>query len=454
MTSFKTLILGASVLAIGLGVPGAGNSAHAAQGTSEYVKNVDLDFTGPDVIIHVKNNAANKNVNNVNLGVIDSKIDIGIDGFVECKDANNVEFMTAEAYFGSVGIGGFGQLTTSATLHSQKVDVAYKEKGNVAEATEDTFSVPLNKIKNGHPALRVDPVEEINKKLQAHLNGGGNKADFYKQDQQVVLQRPVSLGAVCGKLKDTDKRSVGFETKNVTIKISYEGDPAVNDKPVLNAQLNQNNMPNQVGNNFPIKLDKADFQPNMPNYIGKCVPDQNQKIQIDLQFSGNGAGYLDLKVIPVSNTYADYGIYYQFENIPVNAQATKKIDFSFPLKTMLEQDKYAYMAIADGKTYNHNMKIQARYKPKEGGAWSAWKDYDTAVFKHRCTPQVGVQVGGQGGKLGFDNGGQQGQMPKLQLKQGAVDPDPQPEMQIKSGEGGEGKAHLLLPAVQKVREAR
>lgn len=427
-------------------------SAHAVSGSSEYVPNVDLDFVAPAAVIEVTNTAADKHVNNVKLGVSGDKLDIGIDGFVECKNANNVVFMTASAYFGGVGIGGFGQLNTAATLHSQEVEVAYKQKGSVAEATEDVFSVPLNKIKAGAPALRVDPLDEINKKLLAHVNGGGNKADFYKNDQQVVLQRPVSLGAVCGKLKDTDARSVGFETRNVTITIKYKGDPAVNDTPVLNAQLNQGNVPNQIGNNLPFRLDQATFQPNMPDYTGKCAPAANPKIRMSFQVSGSEAGVIDLRVVPVSNTYADYGAYFVTEGMirdPKNGGG--HLDFEFPLKDMLGQQKYSYMAVSDGKTYNHNMKIQARYKNLQGDAWGEYKDFDTAVFKHRCMPQVNVQMGGGGKVGGFqqpdpdqDQGGN-----KHGLKVKAVPADPAAPVRAVAPPQEAPKPALLLPAIQK-----
>src|SRR5690606_38348786 len=128
------------------------------------------------------------------------------------------------------------------------------------------------------------------------------------------VDRPLTLAGWCKK----SVSKAGYNTITTKIRIKYEGDPAVNETPVMKAQL-QGQMPNQVGNNLPLKLDKADFQPNIPHYSGKCLPDGNQKIQINLQFSGNGSGYLDLRVMPVSNTYADYGTYYTHSNIPVNA---------------------------------------------------------------------------------------------------------------------------------------
>ena len=422
MKPIKSFIIKASIAALSLSTL----TAYAATSrNSEFVKNVDIDYPGSAAVIHIKNTAANKHVNAVDLKVQESNLNFLIHGLVECKSGNAVKFFGAHAYFGPVGIGGLGGLSTSATRHTDTIEVGYDDGGSV-EYTEDTFTVPLNKLQNGHPATRVDPLEEINKKLQAHLQGGGTKVDFYKHDQEIVLQRPLSLAGVCGNKHKVGDNSVGFETKNHTIQIKYEGDPAINDTPVINAQLLNGNMPNQINNDLPIHLDKAEFQPNIPNYVGKCLPDDNQKIQINLQFSGNGAGYLDLKVVPVSNTYADYGTYYSFNSLPVNAQATKKLDFSFPLKTMLQQEKYSYMAIANNKTWNHNMKIQGRFKSKEDDSqWSQWKDMDTAIFKHRCVPQLNGQLGNQGGIQGYDNGNA-GSVIKSTIKANPVTPIPKP----------------------------
>jgi hypothetical protein len=209
-------------------------------------------------------------------------------------------------------------------------------------------------------------------------------------------------------------------------------------------------MPNQIGNNLPFKLDQAAFQPNMPDYTGKCVPGINPKVRMNFQVSGSETGVIDLRVVPVSNTYADYGAYFATEGMIRNPEnGGGHLDFEFPLKEMLGQQKYSYMAVSDGKTYNHNMKIQARYKNLQGDAWGEYKDFDTAVFKHRCTPQVNVQMGGGDGKVGgfqqpaSDQGGN-----KFGLKAKAAPVDTAPARAVAPPQEAP-KPALLLPAVQR-----
>lgn len=396
----KTLILGASALVIGFTVP-----AMAADYTSEFVEDVSLTFPGYAAQIEIENMSGNKHVSAVNPVVKTSNLEFDINGTVKCKSANKVEFRNAWAFFGPLFHAGSQGVKTDAALHNQEVDVAYHEKGNLPEYTEDTFVVPYNKIKQGHPAIRVDALEELNKKLEAHVQGGGDPLEFWQNDQDIVLQRPISLMGSCG---NNTENSAGFVKQDATIQIKYKGDPAVNDKPVINAQLAQNGgMPGQVNNDFPIQIVNASFQPNMPHYTGKCVPDQNTKIRINFQLSGSEEGLMDLRVVPdSSNVYGTtYGPYATFNSIPVNVQHSKKVDFSFPLIEMLSQNQYSYMAEHNSKTWSHNMRLEGRIKPKNGGQWSAWEELDTAVFKHRCTPQVNFQMGGnKGGKVGFDNG--------------------------------------------------
>lgn len=91
--------------------------------------------------------------------------------------------------------------------------------------------MPLAKVKNGGDSTKVDPVAEINKKLQVHLQNGGKAVDFYRNDQEIVLQRPISLAGICGNNSDN---TVGFRTKNHTIQIKYKGDSKVFEKAQLN----------------------------------------------------------------------------------------------------------------------------------------------------------------------------------------------------------------------------
>lgn len=419
MKTIRSFIAKASLTAMTL----AAAQANAFdQGSSQYVKNVDMNFIGQAAVINIENKSANKLLSELDLEVKTNNMQFELSGTVECK-GTNVGFVAAAAHFGPVYIRDPGINSTSVLYTENSIDVAVVD--GITEYTPFVFNVPVNQIDNGHPALRVDALEELNKKLQVHIQGGGKEIDFYKQDQHMVLQRPISLSAICGKENNPNKRSSGYETKDHTIQIEYKGDPALTEVPVLNAQL-QGNMPNQVqAGEQPFKLHTAEFMANIPHHFGKCVPDQNPVIRVNYHMSGDEMGEMDFRINSYSNQYADYGVYYEELGVlknPELAGNNSHFDFQFPLKEMLSQQKYSWMAISDNKTYNHNMVLQIRYRPQLG-QMTQWKDVDTAIFKHRCVPQLSGQLGGnQGGIQGYDDN-----QPKPPVINGTIQAKPLPK---------------------------
>ncbi|MCX4187495.1 hypothetical protein [Methylophaga sp. OBS4] len=432
-----------------------------ANQTSEYVKSVSLGIDGINYHqVILKNVSANKHIDAIQIQPQQTEIEINLAGHVSCIEDNDIQYDTAKAYFGPVSLfidsiqspqalysATYGPTTTYGKGKSRLIS----EAGNF-----ESFKVPLAQIKQGHPAVRFNPMEELNKKLQQHINQGGTKLSFYQNDQDIGVERKVSMAGWC-RLKGSNTSKAGFASTTVYLVVKYEGDPELKLSGTLNAQL-ANNMPNQINNNLPMKLDKADFQPNIPHHYGQCIPKESPVIQINLQFSGNDTALLDLKVVPVSNTYADYGTYYEFSSIPVNSQYSKHINFTFPLNAMLSQDKYSYMAISNNKVWNHNMKIMARVKPNEG-EWSQWQDYDTAIFKHRCEPQVQFHSPGEVGGFQHQNGNTDPVSPspsrvipaaiKPELKkiQAPVKPDPAPSPTRIQPVEDEPEAQLQLRAI-------
>ncbi len=390
MKPIKTLLLGASILAVGMA---AGAQAQASGSTQEFVKKVSLSFPGSAAQIDVKNTSGSKSLNTLKLTPVGSNMDFTISGKVECDKgtaAEVIKYAGANIHFGTVTLAGDSY--NSNALYADDADVAYTDKYNkVAEGHEDTFSVPLSAVKNGHPALRVDPVAEIEKAAQEFVNNGGKLVDFYRQDRVVSVNRPITLLGSCSRGPRIDR---GYDTEYATIQINYKGDPELTDKGILNPKVG--GAKGGIQSNQPLQIDHADFQANIPHYVGKCIPDEKSvPIQINLQLSGADEGYMDINVVGEGNTYQEYGTYFSRSNIEVSP-ATKKITMGFPLKSLLSQDKYSYMAVNNGATYSHNMKIIARIKSKDGKYQGKLQEFDTAVFKHTCKPQTSVPLGGTG----------------------------------------------------------
>ncbi|WP_120495531.1 hypothetical protein [Kiloniella sp. EL199] len=406
MNRFKKILLGASAVALGASAMASNAAFAASSGNSEYVQNVDLSFPGYAAVINVKNTSGSKSVNNVNLQVQESSIEIEADGFVQCGDDKKINFSNANIHFGPLGMAA-DKINEGSSLYKSDILVSYKYRIGLgkwltesAGGGKQIFTVPLNQIKNGHPAIRVNPLEEINKKLQSHLQGGGSKVDFYKNDQEVVLQRPVSLAGWCNKeLKNFGQYTykAGFETKNFTIQVKYKGDPTLTDKPLLNAQVGQMGNNPQYNNNQSLLLNQATFQPNMPHHIGKCTegtPDP----KIRVNYKGAGKGTVRFK-IGVKNSEGNFvlpNVY--LGSYDSESQINRHFDFDYPLiDKMYNHHQFKWWKMIN-KTYEHALTIQAQVKNQNSDSYGPWKEFGSATFKHRCTPQVAVN--GSGAKLG------------------------------------------------------
>lgn len=432
----KTKTLNKMVLTIGFLTAALGGTTGTpawadTTAVSDYVKKVDLQFTGYAATVHLKNVSSNKHVSAVKLQAMENALEFEMKGHLQCAQDLDVTDDGARMYFGPVSLAGTGDINSSATLHNEEAFVSatvwtkpFIKKQWITEAGSTTeYTVPLSSVKNGHPALRIDPVALIESKAEAYVQNGGSLVDFYKQDQEIVLHRPISLAGWC---KKGNKRTAGFHTKNHTIQIKYEGDPAVY-QPKLNALIVGGTANTIKAQEEPFALQDADFQPDIQPYIGKCVPDQNPKMTIFFNTKGTKQGVIDFRIAPESNSYPidiDYDVQSGVVSNPKNG-GQKSVQFTFPLKEMLQHEKYPYMLMSN-KTYSHNMRIKARYRDfDDNNGWSSWKDYGTAVFKHRCTPQPKVGLGGAN-TLQLNNSDSNSRTPVTNIKKMPTTPPVKP----------------------------
>ncbi|MEX0584028.1 MAG: hypothetical protein WD185_10180 [Sneathiella sp.] len=396
MGNYTKIVFAATAMTIGLSA--AATSTHAVtSGSSEYVENVDISFRSGTVYLDVKNVSGSKLVSQVSLQPQTTELSIPASGYAKCSHNKKVDFDSAKIYFGGLGMGGLDNINSSGTLHESNYSIAnatWNGQFNGGWITESDggdqfFKVPVNKIKIGHPALRVDPVEILNAKLQAHLNGGGTKLDFFRHDQEVAVPRPVSIAAWCEK---DGLRKAGFETRTTNIVVRYKGDPQLAGGPVLNAQLGQG--PQQIATGLPFQITHATFQPNLPNYVGKCAPKNDPVIRVN--FKGTGEGSMLLKIDDGGNTVPTTPItLFNSED-----QYERHVDLAYPLKLRLVQNA-SWNTL--NQTFSHPLTIKVRVKNKGSNNWGPWKDFASVTWKHRCVPQVSIGAGA------INNGGYQSQ---------------------------------------------
>ncbi|MBE7636168.1 hypothetical protein GUA87_04880 [Sneathiella sp. P13V-1] len=396
-----------------------GSAVAASAQYSEYIESISFERkAGVHIDVVLENVSPNKHVDNVKIFPKSANIPIEFDGTVRCEKDRKVDYHGAKLYFGDVSlfvdminVGNAVDLGTYFPSYYEWTGTRWaNESGN-----NEAFNLSLLTVKNLPANLRIDPVAELNKKLQAHMAGGKSKASFYQKEQFIELTRPVTLAAACEKYISAGKvpKKWGYRTANVKFVIRYAGDPEVNETGKLNPVLG-NNQPGggNINQNLPLQLTEATFQPNIPHYIGKCVPNQDPKIRFN--FKGSGKGSIQFIIEDGSSpVYSTPVIAYDSKS-----QHNRYHDFDYPLKAKMAQ-KAAWKVV--NQTINHNLKIRAKVKTAGSNDWGPYQNFGQAVWKHRCTPQTTVP-GSNGGKVFNPQNSNPGD--KLQIQLNNTSPKP------------------------------
>ncbi|PKM30330.1 MAG: hypothetical protein CVV07_07930 [Gammaproteobacteria bacterium HGW-Gammaproteobacteria-11] len=364
--------------------------------------NVEQGINSHSVVL--KNSAASKHLAALQLQAETTHIAVDVEGLVSCAADNDVVFDRARAYFGPVSLF-LDSVQSPQTLFDAPYHPSHTTgRGNkrITEAGNlSPFNIPIASIQQGHPAVRFNPQEELNKKLQQHLNQGGSEVDFYRQDHYISVDRTLSLAGWCKDLSNNTSRPA-IASVPIEMTVIYKGDPELVAVAQLNAQLGNTPMPGQVAHDLPFALNAATFQPNMPHHIGRCAPESDPVIRIN--YSGNGQGLIRFMVEDNGNPV--YGSPHIAYDSAVNHNA--HLDFSYPLTAKLAQENNSGWDTPN-QTFSHPLSIRASIKDANSDSWSEWKTYGSANWNHRCVPQLNANpVGGMGG---FINNGQQPQPP-------------------------------------------
>ena len=368
---------------------GPAHAIKASTGGDAYVERIDISGPNPSAVVTLHNTSGSKMVDQVELAPNSATMKMTLSGYVKCNKDKKIEYSHARAYFGPVLMNG-GMIDDAKSLFSAPYDPSFtvwdgvgNGKWNTESGNGDTFDVPLQAVRNGPANVGFDPVAEFNQRLEAHLAKGGKRLDFMKQSQEFIVARVVSLGGWCEKEGNARPQ---VNSAFLKIKVRYTGQPDLIEPPKLNAQVDQNT-PTQINQDLPMILNTATFQPNMPHHIGACPPAEDPMIRVN--YSGAGKGRVRFMIQDVSTVYGTADIAFDSTKGPAH------FDFAYPLKSKLAS-KPQWKEV--NQTFEHNLVIRAKYRDEKSDTWSDWKDYGSAVWKHRCTPSLNVvPVGGAGG---------------------------------------------------------
>ncbi len=401
--------LGAGVLTAGLGIFALAASANADDSKLKGVKNIDVFTNGvPEVI--VSNVAVNKQLQNLQLAVQGNTIPVNVGGYVECLGTVSETLLMRDGYFlagGAFGIGRTSLLMKKNLPNSNSID-------NVSDMDAHAFQMPIAMLAN--PQIDIDPVAIV----LAAADQAPNKVGYLRQDHVITVKMPIRWEAQCdyyirqkGINKKTTTESgetISYLTKDVSLKIKYQGDPQLF---AVNAKLSQGGgLPNQVQvGDQPFKITSMSFQPNMPHHVGACPAETT----IRVNYMGQGKGEIRIRVNDGGTTIFNSS---KIAFDSKNGQQHHDFEIALPKAPKHEPNK----------TQNHNLRVYVRGKGQEEQVWPGnYQLMDSALWKHRCTPSLNPALGGaQGGKVGgYQNQGQAGPAaaPK-RLKAVPVNPRP------------------------------
>jgi hypothetical protein len=401
MSPLDTFAKSAAVLAFGLAA--LGSPALADESQLYGVTSIDVSLSdgahgAPEIT--VKNVANSHHLSDLQLAVQGNQIAVGVMGYVGCTGVQIENWTYREGHFlskGAFGIGRTSLLLSEALPNSSDID-------HTSDMDAHTFQLPVAMLAN--PQIGIDPVAVV----MAAAEQAPSKIGYLRQNHVLTVKIPLRWEAGCASYtrnKITKKTIIeapetSYLTKNVELKIKYQGDPQLFE---VNAQLGQGGgMPGQLqAGAQPLKITQMTFQPNMPHHVGACPATAT----IRVNYQGQGKGDIRIRI--------------NFGNTPHHESEIIAFDskdgmqhYDFELET-----PKGYKVNFD--TVMHNLRVYVRGKGAEEQVWPSDYQYmNSAVWKTRCTPQLNPALGGGAGagKVGgYQNGGgNAGTAPVLQLK--------------------------------------
>jgi hypothetical protein len=403
MSSFKTFTMGAAALAVTLGT--LSTPAAADDKSWSYVKDmVLLSSQVPEIV--VKNTAGNHLLSNLNLAVQDNTIAVPVGGAVDCLGTTFENAFQRRGAYLSKGAFGIGR----TSLLMKKDLPSSNDLNHVSDMDAHTFQMPKNLLAD--PQIGLDPEALV----LAEADKAPDRLQYLRQDHVIMATLPIRWESTCWSYtrykvkKDTVQEADpngSFMTKDVPVKIVYQGDPqlfAVNAK-IANSPAMQGGF---KAADQPLKITQMTFQPNLPSHVGACP----KKVPMRVNYTGQGKGDIRIR-IGFGNTpkHESQVIAFDSKNGPQH--------YDFELETPYIQNNNL------NNTIQYNLRVFVRGKDANAQAWpNTYQLMDSAVWKVRCTPQVNPVLGG-GAVGGVKQGGGASPSPAVRPKR-AVPVDPTP----------------------------
>lgn len=351
------------------------------------------------------------------VGPLSNSMTLEMDGHVKCDKDRHVDFVGSSIYFGAAYVFVDAVVDTN-TLYSKNFNPSHSEwtgliGGWVTEGDGDkNFVVPLNQVKVGAPLVRFDPVEEFNKKMQAHINNGGSKLVFLQNDQSFFVQKAISMSGACQRIKSGEfpTAQVKVAQTSVNIVVRYNGNPDLKGdvNPIIAQAQPQGGF--QAGYN-PLTLTSGEITAFIPNYVGTCPADPKFRVKL----KGGGEGQVMIRIL-AGNSTVHQSVALDFENGELIYDFTDHLSYFGPASL---NNKIQHL---------FKLKVTTKDKSKPAFRLGGYKQLDDLSWSHTCIPKLSVGTGGMGGIQA--GGAVPNQAPARKLKVQPITPEPAPLLKV------------------------
>lgn len=348
---------------------------------------INVSLSGGTPELTVRNVANSTKLADVQLGIQQANLSIGVGGSVTCTGTQIENWAIREGHFLSTGKFGVGR--TSLIVSEALGDSANINRVN--DSGSRTFNLSFAQLAGAQ--ISINPTAIV----MAAANAAPNKVTYLRQNHTINVDVPIRFEAGCAAYKrnKVTKKTIiespetSYHTKDVTLKIKYVGDPDLQYPPnvlIGNAQQN-NNGGFQAGPQNNINITGGSVIEGIANLKTKCPGQAAFKVRV----TGNGNGHVKIRVNDGGATIA-------------NSQAIElvngKAEFAF-------SQNLAYQAPGQGDS--HQYRIYYSKKTLNENFFPAAYQSIGSVFNwtHTCIKPIKVGVG-LGGNGQIQNQGQQG----------------------------------------------
>ena len=157
---------------------------------------------------------------------------MGVRGYVRCHW--NADYDGAHWVYGKVNTAGgeFHPASNAFVENTNKgVSWAIGKNSPMEGVSPHMLQIPISHMTGSAGDTHLDPVQACNNQLDTHVNNGGNRLNFLKQDHVINVQRNFALVARCRYNGVGHMRGYAQSNFNASFRLRCKGNPNLKPKP-------------------------------------------------------------------------------------------------------------------------------------------------------------------------------------------------------------------------------